>query len=143
MVDLNLSITELTPGIYSIKGYINILYDMDDDTIFNFTMQRSKTINGEYSRLPMDLNDGVTGFANKLYKPLVMDQLRRCATDAPFFVGKFVAPLKSTNIILDSCRMPEGNPPTNMPFGFYLIYLNVSGPMEVSVKALWTVYNTM
>lgn len=143
LVDVNLSISEFTPGVYLITGYINIFYDVNDDTIFNFSMSRSQTIDGEYSRLPFDFNEGVTGFANKLYKPALMELLQRCATDAPYFTDQFVAPLRPTNITLNDCYMPEENPPSSMPFGFYLIYLNATGPVKVSVKALWSVYNTM
>ncbi|XP_075158092.1 uncharacterized protein LOC142231364 [Haematobia irritans] len=140
VVDFNITIKQVSRGVYRAVGKIEILQDLTDD--MHGELQLYYSSNGmpnTYVRTAIAIPEKtLSGFFNDFYRPMAMEQLRNCTNDALYSSTRFSPPLTKRSVELDKCWVSNEDMPSYMRSGYYqavFIFTNL-GKAKITVDML-------
>lgn len=133
IIDIDFKTERKSRGVYSVSGYMEFKIDADDSLIVEGILYRSS--NGanleDYKKVPLSIdNETLTVTMNKYYKEFVMESLKDCAENFPYF-EEFEPPLTKRYIKLNKCLVSTDPLPSHMSNGYYRLLIKLHGPVEV------------
>ncbi|XP_073846828.1 uncharacterized protein isoform X2 [Musca autumnalis] len=143
VLDGDLKVIRISRGSFAISGHFDIKQDIDDSSLVEGVILRRTSATDEYRPFPFDItNQTFSEAMNKYYKPLVMDSVAECTTNAPVF-DEFESPLSKRYVKVDKCQLSTDNMPSHMPEGFYKILIKLHGATEACIETIFEIENTM
>lgn len=137
-MDAEFHIDRISRGVFGVSGHLEVKQLMDDRSIVEVLFYRDKFCNKNYVIQPYSLrNMTFTATMNSYYKQLLMENLKECAENTPYF-KEFVSPLEPVRAVFNKCQISTDNLPSYMSEGCYLVSINVHGQVEVKI-ALYSV----
>uniref|UniRef100_A0A1I8P3J0 Uncharacterized protein n=1 Tax=Stomoxys calcitrans TaxID=35570 RepID=A0A1I8P3J0_STOCA len=134
--DISLEGVERTRGIFGGSGYMELKEDIDTDVSMARVQIFFSSTGFNFQKSPFRIPDqNFTSVLNGAYRLYLMDELKKCCIDSPYF-EVFTSPLTKRRIECENCLFPSTNIPPALRLGYYRIFLTVYKGVNFTICAL-------